>query len=969
VIAASQAGPSTVYPYWERRQRLKRLRGLLGPDAVPTFGEFAMAAGFEIWQSHALDSALEDATKAGLRMPELWVRLSHSGHLFLLKEDWRHHRDWRYYRDDIAQFCETVCAAMRSPDGALAWSARASVVMVFRQMLGIKWEPWAKPIIERLVASIRFELPPQLHGATAECDLITLGVQYFGDHFAPPSWSLQSALANSEKAACVFRRLLPGWHPSYSIGLGPVDSANNTINAMLSAQSGNSGNSEPVRVIAPVPELVLYLNTIYDVALQLAKVLPDVVASTENVVVQDRQQALRLAGDWGICAWVAAKGVRRWHENLERGKGGSRTTVAITAREMSPLDYAVKNYRASGWDALSSALASVLTSYARIERKFRKRNRGEVGEDVREEHFDKIASKYAVFIREAGFWVPDQRLSGGAQMVRNNRPKNAAPVKEYERLHEEVGHASGSEGRLWDLLFKVLDEAPSLTNGGRGERKVHLLHLIRKTLTETEPFAPKSGTLPRPEKLRPELEPLRDRIVPVLFRLCLKHCRLKSALKLLVVGNGIKMHHLRDFLRLWGRIHLAWPQAIDPALEFRDQAMSVFSRYSQGPDALLADDNDYFEVLEALHGPMLAMLGARGDGAFQSWIDENLHEVAEGGWFDRSMLLPRVDWTNATPAHLPTLHWFHEVLKDIGQRTQKPVAWVSFVSTSDKILGLTMSGGHDQTMRWTGDLPQKESLHVDANAYLAELAVGTRCCGWRTSRQKVKEKRSLEVLLSTLWEQIRSVGCNGIVLMNCPPELNSLPWRALLQAWKRSSELVVPPIYTVPGAAWLLKRYGGIAGTLELRTGAHGNPAPMGGGFYATVIVPESAMAPRVGAGKEHFDHLRELCRTNSIVIDNVCFAGKSGSWHRSEWNGNPAALLFPGACKLLVAPPCLIPRSTTKALEEWVNQKRADGESIGSSQLVEKLDAMAVTDSAALLYNMYGIPVLPATVQDAKDL
>jgi hypothetical protein len=407
---------------------------------------------------------------------------------------------------------------------------------------------------------------------------------------------------------------------------------------------------------------------------------------------------------------------------------------------------------------------------------------------------------------------------------------------------------------------------------------------------------------------------------------------------------------------LWGSVHLAWPQTIDPALEFRDQAMSVFSRYSQGPGALLSDDNDYFEVLEALHGPMLAVLEARGDGAFQSWIEENLHEVAEGGWFDRAMLLPKVTFTNAAPPHLPTLHWIHAVLHDIAQRLQKPVAWVSFVATGDKISGLTMSGDHHQIIRWSGDLPRQQSLQADASAYLAQLDFGTTR-GWLTSRQKVDEKSSLKVLLSTLWEQIQSVGRDGIVLMSCPPELNSLPWRGLLQAWLRSSDPVLPPIYTVPGAAWLLKKHGGVADNLALRTGAHGNLTPVGGGFYATAIVPESAMTPGADAGKEHFDQLRQLCRTHSIVIDNMCFAGKSGGWLRNEWNGNPAALLFPGECKLLVAPPCLIPRSTTEALAAWVNQKQAAGESINSSQLVEKLDAMAMTDSAASLYNLYGIP------------
>lgn len=948
MIAAAQAiSSNTVHHYRDRRQRLQRLHRLLGPGAVPTFGEFAMAAGFGIWKSHALGSALEDAVAAGLRMPELWQRLSHSGHLFLFEEDWRDHRY------DIEQFCKTVCAAMKSEDDALAWSARAAAVMVFRRMLGIVREPLAKPVIVQIVASIRAAQPLLLRGAAAECKLISLGLQYLEDHFAPPAWSLQSALERSWKTTGVLQRLLAGWRPGYSIGLEPVGTANSRMKAILRSRQGEG---EYVRVIAPVPELVLYLNTVRDVAFDLAKVLPAAVESAKRADVQKRRRALLLAGDWGISAWVAAKGVRRWHENLQLGKGAGRA-VPITDREMWALDYAVKNYRAAGRDALSSALASVLTSYSRIDRKFRKKSLGEVRESVRHEHFNKIASKYGVFIREAGFWVLDQELTDDARMVRNGRPKkNVAPLKSYEILHEEVGHASENERRLWERLFRLLDHAPSLVNGGRGERKIHLLHSIVKTLTKSEPFVPLSATLPQPENLRPQLEPLREQVVPVLFRLCLKHCRLKSALKLLVAGNGITMEDLRDFLRLWGRVHLAWPQLIDPVLEFRDQAMSVFSRYAQGPGAWLSDDNDYFEVLEALHGPMLAVLDARGDGVFQSWIEENLHEVAEGGWFDRAMLLPKVALTDSSPAHLPSLQWVHEALNDIGRRMQKPVAWVSFVATEDKISGLTMSGDDHRIVRWAGELPRERSLQADAGAYLAQLDFGTTR-GWLTSRQKVNAKSSLQPLLRTLWEQIQTIGCNGIVLMNCPPELNSLPWRGLLQAWLRAAGPIVPSVYVVPGTAWLRKKCGHAAGNVALRTGAHGSPTPVGGGFYVTAVMPETDVPPGADAGKKHFDQLRQLCRTHSIVIDNMCFAGKSGGWLRNEWNGNPAALLFPGECKLLVTPPCLIPRSTTETLAAWVNQKKAAGESIDSSQLVAKLDTMAVTDSAARLYNLYGIP------------
>jgi hypothetical protein len=887
-----------------------------------------------IWRGPDLDNAIRDALDIGLYLPAEWRRLSGFARLFPRLTNWR-----TVPRENCEAFSEIVEGALRSRDLALVWSGWFVVAETFHRIQGIL--DYSGGPAHRLLNQVKAR-PALLSGAHFECGLIWLGVQSLksslSERSGPPQ--LAAVLQESYGALDFFRYFQPDWHPGQPIGLNPYVDAKQELLRQLT--SDRIWRLRPASVIAAEFDLAPYLNLLYDVSFHLGSRLPPAAKEDESAPMETKRKALELSGLWGVSAWEAYQGRRRWEEELKRRqanrKGHAMAPTSIQESEVLALELAIKGFWAAGWEHRAAALASVLTSYVLMERPFRLKGRRDASPDEHKAYFRKIRTKYSQLINQLGFEV----VGGGGddRILAEIRPR-ATPW--YEPLYERVAHSGKGQGRDWLRLLDLIQELPSLRDRATGGRKLPLFHLVYNTLVPRGPYRPPhTSDLPPPELLRPELEPIRQQVIPVMFRLCLRQWRLRWMVGLLTLdSSGLNSDHLAQFFRHWKCALGLAPEFISFQTEFHQGARDALSRYAIG-----LDENDYFEALELLHSSVLTLLDDRhcsADELFDRWTEHNLHTLVLGTGFDKRRLGLTTKASNGikygSRVRIPSLQKLSSVLSDIGYRTGRKVLWVSFVEAgteeNPELRGLTLNSTHTMR-RWMEDLQPGSTLEGETKSYVKNLGIAM-LYGKPPVPLDVRKNSSLEKLLDKILMQImENPGVGDILLLSGPPGLNSLPWRWLLQSRASSAGVTPPLVFIVPSATWLVSRDEPLTGRpVTIREG------------HGSVTETEA---------KRSFDDLRKLCGTPEVVVDNTCFSGRTDRWRACEWKGNPTILLLT-PCRLLVAPPCEIPRSTADKLKHSLRAKEQSGARMDPLAVVAELDSISAESPPAWIYNLYGAP------------
>ncbi len=475
-------------PFTEDRfRRFRQLQRLLAND-IPTLGEFAMAANNEnIWIDSDLENAIRDATDAGLHLPRAWQELSK----FALRMPWS--RDPAVFTENLGSFLNPLRFSLYSGHLALVWSALFIVVDTFPRILDGPGD--STQAAEQLLDQLH-TCPTLLNGAGFECELIWLGIRTLRKKLRISEPRLAQVLNESRETSALFQRAKSDWHPGKSIGLDPYVGAKRQLLKQLTDPT--TRKSVHASVVAADFRLSPYLTVLYDYCFSLGRRLPTAAYEDKDASVTEKRKALKLAGLWEISAWEASRMKRLWEEERGRKRHTRDPKILkspVHQEELSALDYAVKNFRARGFEQTAAALASLLTSYVWMDRDFILKGKTRAASQAeRDAFFRRQRSKHGQLIKQLGF-----ELVGGAKIqqedimtseaqtvetliaarkIANRSKPEYTGRKTYEFLHEEIAQSVSGEQEDWQRLLHLVAGIPSLKSLPGKVTKLTLFRLL-----------------------------------------------------------------------------------------------------------------------------------------------------------------------------------------------------------------------------------------------------------------------------------------------------------------------------------------------------------------------------------------------------------------------------------------------------------------------------------------------------------